>query len=129
MSKSFQALLFIAITAYYTQSMDTKHAVIILYLLVANVAPPFRTFARYIRLDCFTHTCWMSIMLSWLFYQYNFDMVSLFVFFCWEVAVFELITYLDPEAVGRNDVIYFGLLPILFTLYHSSKGLLVRLVE
>jgi hypothetical protein len=25
-------LLFIAITAYYTQSMDTKHAVIILYL-------------------------------------------------------------------------------------------------
>lgn len=125
----FLALLFIAITAYYTQSMDTKHAVIILYLLVANVAPPFRTFARYIQLDCFTHTCWMSIMLCWLFHQYNLHMVSLFVFFCWEVALFELITYLDPEALARNDFVYFGLLPILFTLYHESRGLLFRWFE
>lgn len=32
----------------------------------------------------------------------------------------------EPE---NNDVITFGLLPIFLTLYHESRGLLVRWVE
>jgi len=129
MSTFFPALLSLAISAYYMYSMEKRHAVIILYLLVANCAEPFRTFARYIRLDCLTHTCWMSIILCWLFDQYDFGLTSLFVFFCWEVAVYELVTYLDHEALDNNDFVYFGLLPILFTLYHESRGLLVRWVD
>jgi hypothetical protein len=117
----FLTLLFIAIAAYYTQAMDTKHAVIILYLLVANVAQPFR--------NSLIHMCWMSIMLCWLFHQYDFDIVSLFFFLCWELAVFQLTTYLDHEALENHDIVYFGLLPILFTLYRESRRLIVRLVE
>ena len=78
----FLALLLIAISAYYMHSMEVRHAVILLYILVANVAEHFRTFARYIRLDCFTHTCWMSIMLCWLFDHYDFNLASLFGFVC-----------------------------------------------
>jgi hypothetical protein len=125
----FFTLLFIAIAAYYTQAMDTKHAVIILYLLVANVAEPYRTFAVYIRLNSLIHMCWMSIMLCWLFHQYDFDIASLFFFLCWELAVFQLTTYLDHEALENHDIVYFGLLPILFTLYRESRRLIVRLVE
>lgn len=40
--------------------------------------------------------------------------------------MFKLIVYLDPEATQNNDFIYFDLLPILVTLYHESRGLLVR---
>lgn len=128
MSTFFPALLFLTISAYYMHSMDTRHAAIILYLLVANVAEPFRTFACYIKLDTFTHTCWMSGILCWLFHQYDFGAASLFVFFCWELAVFQLIEYLDPEATQNNDFVYFGLLHILLPLYHESRGLLVRWV-
>ncbi|KAM0712577.1 hypothetical protein Q7P35_000023 [Cladosporium inversicolor] len=128
MSSFFPTLLFLTLLAYYMYSMDTTHAGIILYLLVANVAEPFRTLARYIKLDTFTHTCWMSVILCWLFHQYDFGAASLFVFFCWELAVFQLIEYLDPQATQNNDFVYFGLLPILLTLYHESRGLLVRRV-
>lgn len=128
MSNFFPTLLFLTISAYYIHSMDTRHAAIILYLLVASVAEPFRTFARYIKLDTFTHTCWMSVILCWLLDQYDFGAASLFMFFCWELAVFKLIVYLDPEATQNNDFIYFGLLPILVTLYHETRRLLVRWV-
>ena len=119
------ALLFVAISAYYVSAMDIRHAVVLLYLIVANVAGPYRILARYIQLDCFTHTCWMSILLCWLFDRYDFDMVSLLVFFFWEVAVFELMDYLGyrPE---NHEVVYFDPLPIFFTLYRESRGLHVR---
>lgn len=108
--------------------MDTGHAIIIFYLLVANVAEPFRTFARYIRLDCLTHTCWISIILCWLSDQYDFDLATFFVLFCWELVMFQLLRRLGQEP-ENNDVITFGLLPISLTLYHESRGLLVRWVE
>lgn len=119
------ALLFIAISIYYVSAMDIRHAVVLFYILMANVAGPFRIFARYIKLDCFTHTCWMSIILCWLFDQYDFDIVSLFVLSCWELAVFMLMDHLGytPE---NHDFVYFGLLPILLTLHEKSGGLHVR---
>ena len=124
----FLALLFIAISAYYMHSMEVGHAVILLYILVANVAEPFRAFARYIRLNCFTHTCWMSIMLCWLFDHYDFDLASLFVFVCWELANFHLVGYLglQPE---NNDIVYFGLYPIFVTLRYKLRGFIVRWTE
>ena len=117
------ALLFIAISAYYVYSMNTRHAVIILYLLVANVAEPFRTFARYIKLDCFTHTCWMSMMLCCLFDHYDVDPATLLVFTCWEFIDFHLLRFLglEPE---NNDIVYIGLYPIFATLYRKARGLL-----
>jgi hypothetical protein len=124
MSNFFSALLFIAITAYYIYSMDIRHAAIILYLLVANLTEPYRTITVYLDLDCFTHTCWMSTMLCWLFDQYDVDMATLLVLLCWELAVFQLTGHLG-QGPANYDVVYFGLLPILFTLYDVLGGLIV----
>lgn len=127
MSNSFPTLLFIAISAYYMYPKDIRHAVIILYILVANETEPYRTFSAYIDLDCFTHTCWMTTMLCWLFDQHDVDRACLLVLLCWEIAVFQL-TRPMGQGPATYDIVYFGILPIFFTLYHEMRGLIGRWV-
>ena len=124
MSNYIPALLFIAISAYYIYSTDIRHAAIILYILVANVTEPNRKFSAYIDLDCFTHACWMTTMLCWLFDQYDVDRACPLVLLCWEIAVFQLTRHMG-QGPATYDIVYFGILPIFFTLYNEMKGLIV----
>jgi len=63
-------------------------------------------------------------MLCWLFDQYDVDMATLLVLLCCELAVFQLTGHLG-QGPANYDVVYFGLLPILFTLYDVLGGLIV----
>ena len=60
-------------------------------------------------------------MLCWLFDQYDFDLESVLVFICWELVVFHLTRYLGLE-LENNDIVFFGLYPILVVHVISREG-------
>jgi len=98
------ALLFIVISAYFMYLRDMRHAVILVYLIVANRAEPYRQ----IELDVYTETFWKTAHLCWLFERYESDLTPLFAFCCWEIAVLGTTFYLGR--VPENDFTLFGLL-------------------
>ena len=108
-------LLFIAISAYYMYMMDLRHAVILVYLIVANRAEPYRE----VELDVYTEKFWKTAHLCWLFESYDSDLSPLFVFCCWEFAVLGMTFYL--RRAPENDVTLFGLLTMFldFVLWVS----------